>query len=1188
MKAKILFILLIYSSIANGQKEQRVYKLPDNIQPSEYSQNSVLVKWKNEKKQKSSSRTTLNVPGVSIQSLKPLAPTTTAQATTSWRGPLKPSSRIDIRMYERILLQPGQNIEVTINKLYASGYFEIVEPEFVNKMSFNPNDPSTSQQYYLDLINAYEAWDVTQGSEEVVIAIIDSGGDLDHPDLAANIYNNPDEIAGNGLDDDTDGYIDNVNGWDFVGGDTLNIFNSSFSGDNDPNLKQVGDPGVLTHGVWVAGCASAATNNGVGIAGVGFKSKLLFTKHTADNQNPQSLSVFFGYDGILYAASTLAADNVSRKIINCSWGGSFRSQIAQDLITYVTFDLGCLVIGAAGNENSEAPHFPSGYDYVLSVAATNQNDVKASFSNTGYTVDISAPGVSILSTEYNDQYGSVQGTSFSCPIVAGAAALLWAHNSGLTALQVAEQLRASSDASIYSKNATSQKDKLGKGRLDIASALTYSGPSIRAANPRLLNEQGGSAEPGQTAFLSFDFTNYLSSSTGGLTVKIIPSSTNINFPTSQITLGIIGENESMTRNFQATIRQAAPENAIVNVTLQFTDGTYSDFQVVSFNVNPSFLNVEENKITTTLSSRGRIGFDDPDNQEDGNGFVFNDDPILYEMGIMMATSSSTLYNNVRGIGGAFDQDFSPIDRIRKKIPGDRSTSEVYGSFANNTQLSNASLQVFYRSLVRNDAPYDKFVILEYKIKNVSSQPINNLRFGIFSDWDISGNGAQDAAAWNAEENLGYVFPRLSEELPHAGIQVLNQSANYYAIDNSQDIAGNPFGLYDGYTDEEKFTSLSSERLQAGMTENDGNDVSHVVSAAPVSIASGEEVTIAFAIHAANNISELIQSAQHADTLYNLAFQLPQPVVSFNPVCYGEGAHLNASGSLELKWYNSFTGGEPIATGNSLSTEALFSDTTLYVANALDTYESIRTIVRIELKAKPAVSLSGSTVFCEGESVTLTASQASEYVWSNGETTQSIEVSTAGTFSVTVREPSLSCQSQSQEITTSLLTLPTASFIASSELIENDPITFTDESIDAVAWAWDFGDTKTSTLQNPTHTFTDPGLFEVTLTVANTSGCKDTYSQTFYIITGLEMFTSFPVTIYPNPSQNIVQVNATMNGTSAILEVMTTQGCILFSEALVTLDRALDHTISLANLSAGIYLLKVRDGDKVVIRKIVKN
>lgn len=177
-------------------------------------------------------------------------------------------------------------IKKTINILMATGIIEYAEPLYKIQLLSNPNDPDTASQYYLGLIKAYDAWDISQGDSNIVVGVTDTGTDLDHPDLAAGIaYNYADPI--NGIDDDGDGYIDNFMGWGFG------------QNDNDPSVDVI-------HGSFVLGLAGAVTNNGIGIAGAGYKTRFLPVKIS----NNGVLTT--AYEGIVYAADH------GCQIINCS------------------------------------------------------------------------------------------------------------------------------------------------------------------------------------------------------------------------------------------------------------------------------------------------------------------------------------------------------------------------------------------------------------------------------------------------------------------------------------------------------------------------------------------------------------------------------------------------------------------------------------------------------------------------------------------------------------------------------------------------------------------------------------------------------------------------------------------------------------------------------------------------------
>ncbi|MFM8348859.1 MAG: S8 family serine peptidase, partial [Bacteroidota bacterium] len=295
----VLILLLSFSVAAFSQGIKNPYRFPAGVKTGDYSSTTVLVKVK--ESQVAALRTGIlrakTTNGSSTFQAKQLLPGKAIEKMRTRNAPYASKSGVAIERYAEIPVQ-GNNVEAFINQLYATGLFELVEPSWRQTVHLAPNDPQVSAQYYLNIIKAQDAWDLADG-EGIVIGIVDSGGDLDHPDIAPKLFIDPVEPL-DGIDNDGDGYIDNNRGWDFVGGDTLNINDPNFQGDNNP-----GNPtgGTGSHGTSVAGCAGAAVNNGNGIAGVGYKAKLMFTKHSADNQKTNRGSIYFGYAGLLYAAS---------------------------------------------------------------------------------------------------------------------------------------------------------------------------------------------------------------------------------------------------------------------------------------------------------------------------------------------------------------------------------------------------------------------------------------------------------------------------------------------------------------------------------------------------------------------------------------------------------------------------------------------------------------------------------------------------------------------------------------------------------------------------------------------------------------------------------------------------------------------------------------------------------------------
>ncbi|PKP02116.1 MAG: serine protease, partial [Bacteroidetes bacterium HGW-Bacteroidetes-6] len=401
-------------------------------------------------------------------------------------------SLVDLSLIYELEFEPSQPIENAINLLLATGLFEYALPHYLPTPLYTPNDPNVASQYYLNNIRAYQAWDVCKGDSNIVVGITDTGIDFAHPDLVNAVkYNYNDPI--DGIDNDNDGYVDNYRGWDMG------------SWDNNPQYSAIG------HGIHVCGISGASTDNTFGMAGTGFNCKILPVK--VDNQNGNLVAT---YESVVYAADH------GCKVINCSWGSSFSpGQYGQDIVDYVTFNRGALVIAAAGNSNSLNPFYPASYNYVLSVAATDVNDVKWVNSSYGYNVDISAPGKDIYSTWGGGGFITSSGTSMASPCMAGAAALVSAYYPQLSMLQIAERLRTTADYIDTLAGNTAYASWLGTGRLNMYRALTDSfTPSIRLDSYTFTDSADFTFFPGDTLYINVSVLNYLDTSSANLTAQL--------------------------------------------------------------------------------------------------------------------------------------------------------------------------------------------------------------------------------------------------------------------------------------------------------------------------------------------------------------------------------------------------------------------------------------------------------------------------------------------------------------------------------------------------------------------------------------------------------------------------------------------------------------------------------------------
>jgi subtilisin family serine protease len=331
----------------------------------------------------------------------------------------------------RMKIPPHRTVEEILNIYRRHPLIEYIEPNFyAYAVSIIPNDPNFNQLWFLHNwrqtggtpdadMDAPEAWTFTTGSTDIIVAVIDTGVDYNHEDLYPNMWTNPYEIPGNGIDDDNNGYVDDIYG--------INAINGSGNpmDDND-------------HGTHVAGIIGAVGNNGKGVVGVSWKVKIIACKFLSSS-GPGTIA-----DAIecLQYILNLKNRGIDVKLTNNSWGFyEFFSHALSDAIS-AHHEAGILFVAAAGNDNNNNdvyPAYPASFTHpnIIAVAATDHNDQLAVFSNYGVeSVDVAAGGVYILSTIRSNGYDLLSGTSMATPYVSGLAALIWAKNPCLNHLQV--------------------------------------------------------------------------------------------------------------------------------------------------------------------------------------------------------------------------------------------------------------------------------------------------------------------------------------------------------------------------------------------------------------------------------------------------------------------------------------------------------------------------------------------------------------------------------------------------------------------------------------------------------------------------------------------------------------------------------------------------------------------------------
>ncbi len=477
------------------------------------------------------------------------------------------------------------------NSLKQKNLIEKTEPVGYFKIHSFTNDSLIDRQWYLSEIGIPQAWQITSGDSSVIVGVIDTGVDYKHPDLQANIWRNLAELHGKpGVDDDHNGYVDDVYGWDFTdapnfadGGDYLNP-------DPDPMDEFSGG-----HGTEIAGIIAAVRNNHIGISGIAPKVKIMVLR-------AGTASGYLEEDDVIRAL--FYALNNGARIVNMSFGDTNVSTLFHDVLHYL-WQKGLVLISAAGNSGSNQVFYPAGFSETIAVGASDQNGRLAGFSNFGPVLDVLAPGSEILSTAPQNHYAVVNGTSFGAPIVSAEAALLLAHWPQLNNEQIRTIIKGSASGHTVGNHQIGSGVvnvfnalKIGKkGELRIDSPPPQSSvagnllPIIGTAyHPDLKNVQlryGIGINPQQWhMLLSSDFHFFLSDTLAVLNLATLPDTTVLLHLSMEL---LNGQQIDITR--LVTIDRTAPRFLSVQLVPAY-QGTEQNILIKIVSDDPSVLHAE--------------------------------------------------------------------------------------------------------------------------------------------------------------------------------------------------------------------------------------------------------------------------------------------------------------------------------------------------------------------------------------------------------------------------------------------------------------------------------------------------------------------------------------------------------------------------------------------------------------------
>ncbi len=862
------------------------------------------------------------------------------------------AKEVELKQTLRIYFQQAKDIDRFIEELQQLPFVDYAEHVPLLKHGYTPNDLGTNSfnngRWHLYRISAREAWDISRGNTNIKVAIVDDAVQTDHPDLAANMLPGRD-VA---------------------------------SGTNNPNPPSTS----FSHGTHVAGCASAVTDNNVGVASIGFSVKIIPVK--ASNS---ATSISHGYEGITWAS------NNGANVINMSWGSTFGGNTGANVVN-AAFNSGKTLVAAAGNSNNTTTFFPAGYTNVIAVASTTNTDAKSSFSNYGNWITVSAPGSNLRSPVPTNSYATQSGTSMASPVAAGLCGLILSVNPAFTPTQVRNCLVSTAD-NINSAN-PNFVGQLGSGRINAYQALLCAQGSVVQFDAGIsrINVPSGSS-------CSNTFT---------------PQVVLKNFGSSTLTSATIQfriDNGTVS-TFNWTGSLASQAETTVNLPSQTTTTgahTFTANTTATLNGNQTDANANNNSTTVNFTIFGAPGLPLPFSES-------------FESG-SFATNNWTIENPDNGLTWE-------LFTTAGTTPGNRSVRLPFYSYQttgqrdglitpplNFTGFDTIKLRFEHAYRRYNQNSTDSLII--YVSTNCGSTWTRIFARGengngVFataatstadfvpaqaSDWCVAGTVGSQCFELNLNAYKGNNAVRIKFE-------GFNNYQNNLYLDNI-----NILGVQAGSPPVAQFTanpqSVCSGQFVSFVDQstNQPNAYAWSFPGGNPSTSTQPNPSVRYDAPGTYDVSLTVTNANgnntNAKTGYITVHPKPNVSGTYTPqqVCDGDEVTLIASGATDYTWQS----GLSTFSGNNVEV-SIFGNTVYELIGVDDNGCSDTVTVNVNASPKPLAGVTSNRTICTGETIALNASGGTSYNWSTGETGNFIFITPAQTttYTVTVSLPGSAC------------------------------------------------------------------------------------------------------------------------------------------------------------------------------------